>query len=146
VVRAVHGAYVAAECCEPLQGVGGGVEGRTAVVNPAVVIEQLADELVLADFTAPCVSRPGNGSPRSLTAWQSIGAWRAGWPDQGEGSGVSAGLAFWASMSACWENQASDAGDAGGSVKTELVWRLHSGSNVWKAALELAGQPGMGGV
>jgi hypothetical protein len=46
----VHGAYLAAECCEPVQGVGGGVEGRAAVVNPAVVIEQLADELVLADF------------------------------------------------------------------------------------------------
>lgn len=46
---------------------------------------------------------------------------------QGMGTGVSAGLAFWASASACWENHAP----AAGSVKTESVCRLHSGSNVW---------------
>ena len=33
-----------------------------------------------------------------------------------------------------------------GSVRTELVCRLQSGSKVWKAALELLGQPGIVGV
>src|SRR3984957_5013031 len=56
--------------------------------------------------------------------------------------GSRAGLAFWARDRACWENQAP----AMGSVRRELVWRLQSGSKVWKVALEALGQPAMDGV
>ena len=61
-----------------------------------------------------------------------------GWLSQGS----RAGLAFWARVRACWENQAP----AAGSVRSELVARLQSGSKVWKDALEALGQPAIDGV
>ena len=81
----------------------------------------------------PADGRRGRGSRAVRLATRALGL---GLLHQGS----RAGLAFWARVRACWENQPP----AAGSVKTELVARLQSGSNVWKAALELLGQPAMG--